>query len=267
MESVILRLTWSQTGDYFDVVPENPNFAAWFVDQCNNFSNDFFCTDMTQSSDQLIDQIKDNIVAVNKFLRQIKFAEIPIFDDLCNQHNLNLTHKNWITVVRKEPRIDRLLYKTSPELFDQFHDINFLVHRLEKSFKYKFLNKNPWRVDNKFVQTLPSNGMYNVYVNYTDWGKSSWHKFVDGVDAPNDFELNNWESIGSDISINLVQPYQQVFPPEYLSYCEKNQIGVSVRFWPLGNLVDYPYTMPTVRNIMNKNVNIANNILKFSIVE
>ena len=204
MPNLLLRLTWSQTNDYFDIEVENSEFACWFVEQCNNSGNVFsYSGNNPTHQDQLILELKNNIQEVNRFLKKINFSELPLFDDLCSQHNLNLAHKSWI---------------------------------------------------------------YNVSIAYTDWGKSIWHKFRDGVDQPIDFELNEWDSIGSDIKINLCNPYTLAFPPGYLDYCVQHQVAPGIDTWPLGNLVDYKNTMATARNMMNRNIQISNNSLNFSIV-
>jgi hypothetical protein len=267
MLNPILRLTWSQTNDYFDVEVENSKFALWFVEQCNSFGNSFACTsDNPTQQDQLILELKDNIQEVNWFLKKINFTELPVPDDMCSQHNLNLVHKTWIGIVRKEPKIDKLLYHSSPELFKKFHNINRLIHCIENRFAYNCLGTPYWKVENKFKDITPTYGVYNVSISYTDWGKSIWHKFKDGVDQPIDFELNEWNSIGSDIRINLCNPYTMAFPPDYLDYCIQHQIAPGIDTWPLGNLVDYKNTMAKARNIMNRNTQIPNNNLNFLIV-
>jgi hypothetical protein len=266
MLNPILRLTWAQTNDYFDIAVENSKFALWFVDQCNNFENMYVCNNTPSLQDKYLAELTNNIYEVNHYLKKINFPEILIPTDMYSQHALNSAHKNWISILRKESRIDRILYHISPELFKKFHNINLLIHNIEKNFKYRIEGKPGWRVENKFKNILPTYGVYNVSINYTDWGKSSWSKFVDGATEPNDFELSNWNTIGSDIVINLTNPYSLVFSPDYLDYCFQNQITPSVQSWPLGNLVDYNNTMPKARNIMNKNIQINNNILSFSIV-
>jgi len=265
MLNPILRLTWNQTNDYLDIEVENPKFALWFVEQCNNFENAYVPDNPTPLQDKHLAELTNNIYEVNHYLKKIKFPEIPIPTDMYSQHTLNSTHKNWISIVRKDPRIDRILYHISPELFKKFHNINLLIHNIEGHFKYCIKGKPGWRVENKFKNILPTHGVYNVCINYTDWGKSAWHKFVDGATEPNDFELSNWNTIGSEIVINLTNPYTLVFSPDYLDYCLQNQITPSTETWPLGNLVDYNNTMPVARKIMNKNIQIDNNILSFSI--
>lgn len=265
MADIIIRLTWTETGDFFDIKSENSAFGEWFVEQCQQLGNAFICKGNHASIDRDLLELKDNIEEVNQFLRQISFPEIPVFDDLFDQHNLNLTHKNWIAGVRKHPRINRLIYFRDEALFEKFHDINLLVHKIEQSFKYKLDSTQPWRVDNKFANTMPTNGIFNVSVDYIDWGKSSWHKFLDGMDQPNDFELSNWENIGSHVTINLCRPYKLAFSPDYLDYCDQNQIAPTVNTWPIGNLVDHKDTLSKARTIMHKNLQISNNHLEFSI--
>lgn len=266
MSNLIIRLTWTQTNDYFDIAAENPDFASWYVDNLQSSGNLYNYTGAQPAIDDLISELKTNINSINPYLHRFKFPVLPFFDNMYDQHNLNILHKTWISIVRKEPRIDQILYKISPKLHKQFHDINLLIHNIEHRFIYRLRNSQK-RVENKFKQIIPASGIYNVSINYSDWGKSSWDKFVNGVDTPNDFELSNWETIGSEITINLCKPYKFDFPPEYLTYCSEHNITPTVLRWPLGNLVDYKNKMPGARKLMNKNVQIANNNLTFSIIK
>lgn len=267
MSSKIIRLTWSLTGDYFEVEPTDAIFCQWFVDQCNQLGNEFTTIDNKSLVDNQIIELKNNIIEVNEFLKQINFPEILVHDDFCNQSNLNYAHRSWITVLRKDSRIDQLMYFKDPELFKKFMDINSLIHDIEKKFKYRINEKRNWRLSNPFEHTILEPGIYNVCLAYTDWGKSSWHKFVDGDHAPNDHELSNWKTVGSNVVIDLCRPYKSAFAPEYLKYCTQHQIEPTVEFWPIGNLVDPENTMPLARKIMNKNIQIENNSLQFSIAQ
>ena len=261
MNDTNLQLAWSQTGDYFNVVPENPEFAKWFAIQCADLGNDFSCySSALVDFPVLIDQVKNNITDVNLFLKKIKFPCLHIHDDLYCQNNLNSTHKEWISLVRKEPRLDRLLYHDSPELFQKFHDINTLVHKIERSFTYLLKSSPYWRLDNIFKDKLPTIGSYNVSLNYTDWGKSSWHLFTDGVADPNNFELSNWITLGTDIKINLRKPYRYELEKEYLEYCSANQVAPTVKEWPLGNISDKD--LAHARHVMDRNLKITNNTLQ-----
>jgi hypothetical protein len=265
--STILRLAWTETNDWFDVISIESEFALWFVEQCQNHESSFVYDSGSLNIFDLVKELKSNIHEVNDILLKLKFAEIPMFDDLYDQHNLNLTHKNWISVVRREPRIDKLFFHINPACFQKFHNINLLVHKIESGFNYRFLGQPPWRTLNKFENHMPDNLICTVAINYTDWGKSSWHKFVDGDTIPNDFELSNWKTIGSDMSINLCRPYEYEYPKDYLDYCDQNHISPAVNKWPLGNLSDYNNDLSRVRQLMDKNVQIKNNFLRFSIVE
>jgi len=263
----IVRLSWTQTNDCFDIISIDPEFAFWFVDQCQNHASSFATADDPTVIDNLILELKNNIKEINRVLSKLGFAEIPIFENLYSQHNLNATHKNWINVVRQEPKIDRLFYHVGVDFFEKFHGINTLVHKIESSFNYRFLGQPHWRSTNKFQDSTPENLLCNVSINYTDWGKSSWHKFVDGDKTPDDFELSNWQTIGSDISINLCQPHALEHAKDYLDYCDQNHISPAVSKWPLGNLVDHDRNLPNTRESMNKNIQIKNNSLIFSIVK
>jgi hypothetical protein len=264
---MILRLTWTKTQDYFDIETENPDFAIWFVDQCNKFGNRFeYIGDVTVLQD-FVTKLRDNVDQVNLFLQSINFPiQIPVIENMVNQDSLNNMHKNWIKVVRHESRIDRIMYKKNKDLFDKFHNINNFVHEIEKIKKgYRCLGNPYWKVENKFKDIIPTHGAYNVFVKYTDWGKSSFDKFLNGDLTPDDTELSNWNNIGSDIGICLNPPHALDFPQDYLKYCTTHQIRIDTPTWPLGNIVDYNNNKYKVENLLYKNFQISNNNFEFSL--
>jgi hypothetical protein len=185
--------------------------------------------------------------------------------DLINRAALNTMHKNWISVLRKEPQIDRVMYYKSKELFEKFHNINLFVHQLDTALDYRCQSSTRWRVENKFKNIFPTYGEHNICLIYQDWGKSSFDKFHAGDDDPNDTELSNWNNIGSDVRICLNNPHNLEFPQQYRQYCNNHQIEMCVHRWPLGNLVDYQNKKSIVGNLLYKNFQIPNNNFKFSL--
>lgn len=262
MNDIVITLKWLQTGDHFDIRPVNQEFAAWYVEQCQLHENSFVVTPEIEKIDQLIEQVKSNIQRVNSFLQKIKIQPLYIHEDLYSQHNLNESHKEWIRLSRNIPKIDQLLRFENPELSTAFHDINVLIHKIESNFRYRCDAINPWRVENKFENTISNNGLYNVTLRYTDWGKSSWHMFEDGVTNANTFELSNWKTIGSQIGINLRKPYISQIENEYIQYCKYHQVEPTVKEWPLGNLCNINSDLGTARMLMTKNISIPNNTLQ-----
>ena len=267
MHNVNLRLTWSKTQDYFDIQIENVDFATWFVEQCDQFGNSFECGDDFSSIQDLVNDIKNNVEQVNCFFQSINFPmQIPAVDHLVNRDGLNAMHKNWIHILRHEPRIDRIMYKKSKDLFEKFHKINIFVHEIEKKIEFRCQDPTRWRVENKFKHIRPSYGMYNVFLHYVDWGKSSFDKFINGDFDPNDAELSNWNNIGADIGISLAQPHHLYFSQDYLEYCASNQIETATRTWPLGNITDYSNNRHKVETLLYKNLQIPNNGFKFALL-
>jgi len=266
MNNVILRLTWTKTQDFFDIVPENPDFVTWWIGQCNNLGNNF---DYTGDLSILLDLETKLITAVNDvnvFLEQIHFPIIiPLEADLINRDALNTMHKNWISVLRNEPKIDQVLYFKNKKLFEQFHNINIFVHQIEKALDYRCESTTRWRVDNIFKNESPAYGEHNVCLIYQDWGKSSFDKFHNGDDCPDDEELSNWNTIGSDVRICLDNPVNLEFPSEYKQYCATHKIKMCVHRWPLGNIVDYQNNKSIVGNLLYKNFQIPNNNFRFSL--
>jgi hypothetical protein len=267
MNETRIRLTWSQTGDFFDIQAADNDFAIWFLQQFDQKSTGFGIEKAPTDVSLLADKLTQNLNTVNLFLHQLKLPLLPVPQDLFDQKNLNLIHKCWINLVRKEPKLDHLFYFKERALFRQFHEVNQLTHMIENSFVYRLLGQPHTRLKNIFTGQSSPNGFYHVSIRYTDWGKSSWHKFLDNSVEPNDFELSNWKDIGSSLEINLrSKSYQINHSPDYLEYCSKHDIEPTVDYWPLGNLIDFEDTWAQVRTTMHKNSGISGNQLLLSAI-
>jgi hypothetical protein len=265
MSKIKIRLTWSRTGDFFDIQAANNDFAIWFLQQFDQKSTGFVIEKSPADVSLLADKLTQNLNEVNLFLHQLKFDILPVPQNLLDQKNLNLVHTSWISLVRKEPKLDQIFYFKDISLFYKFHELNQLTHMIENSFVYQLSGQPHIRLKNIFDHRCSPNGFYHVRIRYSDWGKSSWHKFLDNTSEANDFELSNWKDIGSSLEINLrSRSYQINHSSEYLEYCATHDMEPTVNFWPLGNLIDFENTWAQVRTIMNNNSNLSDNQLLLS---
>jgi len=260
-----LRLAWTKTGDYFDIVATYPELAEWYVSACNRHDNKFHADHFAEDlqflpCDNLIKLITQNISAVNNCLDKLRMKPIDCPDNFFDQTQLNQLHKNWIHIIQTYPKIEKLLHYFDPNLFDCFHAMNRQIHVLESSFRYTLRSSDSWREANPFPGKFFSPGIYNVVIAYTDHGRNSWEKFVNSEVNPNDHELSQWKNIGACISINLVKPYAQSFPIEFIDYCAQHNIDVAYNQLPLGNLANIEQ-LARARQMMNNNLTQNNNYL------
>lgn len=273
-----LRLTWSETGDDFVVIPVYPEFTEWFVNastqNCNQWKShtddsllkDFHTDSSLPDNHQLINKLVHNINAVNQFLAKLKIQQINIEKDYFDQQCLNATHKEWIQVIRNVPDIDKLIYKLDPELCKKFHDINNLVHNIETNFHFKMLTSEYWRVDNKFVDhKWKTNDYCNISLPYNDFGKSSYDKWINNDDNPNDFELSNHKTVSGRINISLNYPYVREYSNSFIQYCKKHNIEPVPKTLPIANVRDMD-DLAKARQIMENNIHKPDNFLFLEMV-
>jgi hypothetical protein len=261
-----MKIYWSKTGDYFDVSPIDNDLSSWFVDQCKHndsgFSVNVFETENNQNSvDDLIDKLKNDIVKVNDILSKFK---LPLFKeptDYFNQFQLNELHKDWIRFIQTYPKSDSIFLKFN--IHHEFHEINRLIHCIETSFSYVMRCRSFWKEPNPFMDKQFPNGVFNVSIAYANHGKNSWEKFINFDDDPKDYELNQWTHIGSYIKINLVRPYLTEFPKQFLEYCATNSIEPVSNLLPFGNLTGIKDNLAVTRQLMNRNIKLTENFLKF----
>jgi hypothetical protein len=259
------RLTWSQTGDYFDVNPIDAELSAWFVDQCriheSGFKTNVFATDrQTNTATALIEQSKLDLCAVNGLLDKFQLPLLHI-DDWFDQTQLNQLHKDWIALLRNNANIEHAMFNINEQVFDAFHRINRQVHSIESLFVYEMRCPSLWREPNPFMDRTFDTGVFNVSILYVDHGRNAKEKFVNFDDEPNDHELSPWCNIGANIEINLSRPYFTQQPTEFLDYCAKHGIAAQDDRLPFGNLVDCKSNLANARQVMNRNHILADNYL------
>lgn len=259
------RLTWTKTGDYFDVNPIDSELSAWFVEQCklheSGFKTNVFSTDrQTSTATQLIEQTATDLMSVNTLLAKFKLPLLEI-ENWFDQTQLNQLHKDWIMLLRDNSNIEHAMFNIDEQVFDAFHRINRQVHSLESMFVYEMRCPSLWREPNPFIDRLFDTGVFNVSILYVDHGRNAKEKFVNFDDEPNDHELSPWRNIGANIEINLARPYFTQQPKAFLEYCAKHGIAAQDDRLPFGNLVDCKSNLANARQVMNRNHILADNYL------
>lgn len=261
------KIYWTQTGDEFQFDSIDNELTSWYVDQCTSWNSKFttevFLEDHQPTNvDGIVDSIKQNVILVNETLSKLKLSQLVLPNNFFDQFQINQLHKDWISLIRKYPKLEALFYKIDVKLFDSFHALNRQIHRIEESFCYRLRSKESRREINPFIDRLFPPGIFNIELEYVDFGRSAFSKFVNFDLNPNDHELSQWMHIGENISINLVKPYQHEHSAEFITYCTNHSITPVTDKLPLGNLKDVNKTLTHAREVMNKNIILNNNYLR-----
>jgi len=159
------------------------------------------------------------------------------------------------------PGLETVLFHMNREAFDQFHSLNRLIHTIENSFRYELRDKLAWRVPNPFPAEMFDTGVFNVSILYVDHGRNAMEKFKNFDLDPNDHELSAWQYIGASLEINLVRPYKDLKPQEFVEYCWRHNIKAQPDRLPFGNLVNCVETLAHARKVMSTNYHLSDNFL------
>lgn len=259
------QLTWTKTGDYFDVDPIDAELSVWFVAQCklheSGFKTNVLDTDRpTSTAAELVQRITADLTLVNAWLSKLRLPLLEI-ENWFDQTQLNELHKKWIWLLRENPNIDRAMHSIDKLVFHAFHRINRQIHDLESMFVYALRCPSLWREPNPFTDRLFDTGVFNVSILYVDHGRNAKEKFINYDDTPNDHELSSWANIGASIQINLVRPYFDQQPKQFLDYCVQHNITPQDNQLPFGNLIDCKSNLAHARQVMDRNHTLADNYL------
>lgn len=263
---------WSKTGDQLELDPCDVDFAVWYFTQCQNQQSEFFISedivDMSGTASMpKINLLKQHILTINEFLNKIKFPRtISLPNDFYDQNALNQLHKDWISILRDQPKIDTLMYKIDPLLFDNFHDINQLVHSIENNIVFRLTSQPRWRVDNPWPATQLDGTVHNLQIIYTDFGKTSFEKWrVNDLD-PCDEELSEWKTLGGYLKCTLGPILKMEIPSGYLEYCSRYGLTPMNERWPLADFTNINETLPLVRKLFDLNLFIPDNPMKLEMI-
>lgn len=251
------KIYWTKTGDSFTAQALDVELTNWFIDTCQSPFGV-----VTHSNNNAIDTILSDIQRVNTVLTRLRLPIIKEPTNVFDQDELNRVHKEWVGIHRQYPDLDTLLFKIDSTLFDSFHNINNKVHDIEQSFNYALRTINFKKHVNPFVGREWSPGVFNISLIYSDFGRSSWEKFINSDTTPNDNELSQWQYIGEFVSINLAQPYTMSWPTDFTTWCNTHGITPMFNKLPLGNISSNQ--MAIAREIMTKNLNQVDNYLRIT---
>jgi hypothetical protein len=269
-----IQLTWKLTNDVllFDVI--NPDLASWFVCTSQQLGNRY------QAGDQVIDiiqqksntnkLIQEEIAYVNTVNKQLTQLKMPIFELPSNwydQRQLNKLHKDWGETRLNWPKLTELFYKIDKKIFEAYQEMNCHIHLIENSFLYQLRDTTHWRIDNPFKDNSYDWETCHLYINYPGHGRFAFEKFQN-MDIYDDIYRDNvnWDNIDASIGINLIRPYKETPPQEFLDWCKEKKLTPHNKTLPLANLTNWKENLTMARQLTTKNVTIQDNYFSLEIV-
>lgn len=270
-----IKLIWNVTNDIllFDVI--NQDLAFWFVQTSQQLGNHYSVGDQvidtikkSSNTDKLIQEEINYVETVNK---QLILLKMPIFNlpsDWYDQKQLNKLHKDWGETRLKWPKLTELFYKIDKKIFEAYQEMNCHIHLIESSFLYRFRDPTHWRVNNPFKDNSYDWETCHLYINYPGHGRAAFEKFQN-MDIYDDIYRDNvnWDNIDAYLGMNLVRPYKETPPQEFLDWCKETKLIPHTNSLPLANLVNWKENLNVSRQIVTKNVKIQDNYFSLEIID
>jgi hypothetical protein len=269
-----IQLTWKSTNDtlLFDVI--NQDLAKWFVQTSQQLGNHYSVGDQvidiikkSSDTDKLIQEEIEYIETVNKQLTQLKMPIFIMPSNWYDQRHLNTLHKDWGETRLKWPKLTELFYKIDKKIFEAYQEMNCHIHLIERSFLYQFRDPAHWRVSNPFKDNSYDWENCHLYINYPGHGRVAFEKFKN-LDIYDDLHRDNvnWDNVDASLGMNLVRPYKETPPGEFLDWCKEKKLTPHTATLPLGNLVDWEHDLTRARQVMTENVIIKDNHFSLEIL-
>ena len=255
-----MKIVWSQTGDSLDIELVNLDVGDYWIKQLNcDQKNQFFLTDATIQETQ---PLVDALTVTNAILKKFKIE--PLMDpmvDWLDQNNLNVLHERWVKIQHKHNNIVRIISSLPDNVIDYFHDVNKLIHKIEKSYTITYTN-DQWQTPNIFGPDILKFGIWQIELHYQNLGRFNYEKWRNYDTNITDTDTNNFTDFGGTINFNIGHPVVNYPPVNYVKYCQQQNINPYGNKLPLGN---FKISITELRHIFNKNVNIKNNTITFEV--
>ena len=285
------------SGDHieFDVV-NNSDILEYFIAKCQEKNSNSFTDNrsVADNIDRYLCELHNSLSLTNTVMFKLcglRFKENTNLLDYLDQTFLNKQHEQWVLSQYQEIDIDRLRFSEDKEtsklgwkLHDLYPDdirkiklaeamvklgyiypyeeVNMTVHRLENYFSRNIEYKSDikWQVfENPFRDTLISNNdVVNFSFGYTYVGRQYYNKWqfydttLSCVDHFNDATLEY------AFQINLDRPQTILYSPEFLKWCDQNQVSPITVQIPIANAVDIEKNLKYYRTLLYTNSQAGN---------
>jgi hypothetical protein len=254
-----MKFVFLKSGDYLEFTPRRTAFVSeWFdflfrkeIEQ--KFLGERDCWSTVSAESKLL-EINKHIDSVNNFLR-IRLPGVAHFSKSynLNQQWLNDTHKQWVYMT---DRYKNEIFDIPASTRDAWMQINNLIHKLEINYCHeinntviseipKTENLKVKKEDCEFVQ-------HDLVLSFRNLGRHQYNQWQVGCDSINE-ETSNYNTISTSFSFyHSMDNYLYDAPPEYVKWCEKQNIEVLAPWVVLGTFdIKNPWE---VKEIMHRNL-------------
>lgn len=254
-----MKFVFLKSGDYLEFTPRPTEFVSgWFgflfrKGIAQKFSGERECGS-TVSAESKLSEINKHIDDINNFLN----IRLPNADHFKNNPNLNQqwlndTHKQWVYM---NERYKNEVYDIPDTVKQSWMKINSIVHNLEAYYQHEFNNdvilEMP-KSENLIVKKEDCEfTQHDLMLSYKNLGRHQYNQWQVGYDTINE-ETNNYTEVTTSFSFyHNVENYNYTAPPEYVKWCEQQNIEILAPWVVLGtfNIPD-PWE---VKEIMHRNL-------------
>jgi hypothetical protein len=264
-----MKLVFTSTGDYIDILVTNHEFVEFWLDQINKGFDPIFELVTHNIDFDNIELLVSCLKNTNDILKKFKIEPLMDHDvDFNDQNNLNVLHERWVKLQHQHSNIVNALNKMPSEFAKNFHNVNKYIHKIEdaKQIVYEKYNDNrtTWQIKNPFDTDILGCGTWNVELHYQNLGRSLYDKWHNMDNNVHDEDTNNFTHVGSRVIINVALPYTTALPDRYVEFCKIHRTKPINPVLPLGNFDKYETKLTDLRNIIFRNVR-QNNRISFEI--
>jgi len=260
------KLIWECSGDEILFSPTFPDLLHYYVEQLDQSHKNSFKCSYSKEPLQLLSILQKNIQNVFRHSKKIPMEITDWTGDLYDQNYLNKLHCEWVKTGVKFPKLP-LLLRSLDNSDDDFRNINTNLHKLEKSFFYRFVNweNDPHQVKNIFGNSISDFSRANLMLGFDNLGRSSWDKYRNWDNNVNYMDTDNFEMLSGVVELNLEKPMQRTPPKEYVEWCQHFNVPVVGKSICFGNIVNLEHTLTDIRKILVRNNNEQSNRFFFEI--
>jgi len=260
-----MKLIWQKSGDFIEIQPLNLAVAEYFFENCKKINQNIFYSENKINTNQILEDLVLSLKKINEIFELFKINDLKLSISF-NQDELNLLHERWVLINRKYPMLGSLIEKKQKGSKKCLDEINILIHELETSFELTLTNNSSVYFVNNFGPEVTSFDKANIFLAYKNLGRQSYDKFINFDKSTKNLDRNDFIELGGYIKINLQRPQSVPVSPDYISWCNNNNIvfpyGDKIN---LGNFLNIEENLTKYRQLFNKNFCLEKNEVIFEL--